>query len=185
MYGGPLRAGVRLGRCPAATSPSTSSSTTGSSTDRICTGRRGRRTPTTWNGSRCCRAARWSCARRWVFPDVVHANDWQTALAPAYINTVEWSRPLHGAATVFTIHNLAYQGNFDGGAMFITGLGREHYHPGEFEHFGDVNLMKGAIVHSTFLSTVSPTYAAKSRRRTSGLAWTACLAAVGATCVAS
>src|ERR1044071_7383030 len=94
-------------------------------------------------------------------PDVVHANDWQTALVPAYINTVEWSRPLHGAASLFTIHNLAYQGNFEGGAMFITGLGREHYHPGEFEHFGDVNLMKGALAHSTFLSTVSPTYAAE------------------------
>ena len=45
--------------------------------------------------------------------------------------------------------------------MFITGLGREHYNPGEFEHLGDVNLMKGALVHSTFLSTVSPTYAAE------------------------
>jgi starch synthase len=94
-------------------------------------------------------------------PDVIHANDWQAALVAPYINTVEWSRPLHAAASVFTIHNLAYQGNFDSGAMFITGLGPEHYHPGEFEHFGDVNLMKAAIVHSTLLSTVSPTYAAE------------------------
>jgi starch synthase len=92
-------------------------------------------------------------------PDVVHANDWQTALCPVYLNTVEWAKPLHGSATVFTIHNLAYQGNFEGGAMFITGLGREHYNPGEFEHFGDLNLMKAAIAHSTMLSTVSPTYA--------------------------
>ena len=43
--------------------------------------------------------------------------------------------------------------------MFITGLGREHYNPGEFEHFGDLNLMKAALSHSTLLSTVSPTYA--------------------------
>jgi starch synthase len=92
-------------------------------------------------------------------PDVVHANDWQTALVPVYVNTVEWAKPLHGAASVYTIHNLAYQGNFEGGAMFITGLGQEHYHPGEFEHFGDLNLMKAAMVHSTMLSTVSPTYA--------------------------
>jgi starch synthase len=99
------------------------------------------------------------CKALGFIPDVVHANDWQTALVPAYTNTVEWGQPLHGAASVFTIHNLAYQGNFDSGAMFITGLGREHYHPGEFEHFGDVNLMKGAIAHSTMLSTVSPTYA--------------------------
>ncbi len=94
----------------------------------------------------------------WV-PDVVHANDWQTALAPVYLNTVEWSKPLHGAASVYTIHNMAYQGIFDGGGMFITGLGREHYRPAEFEHFGALNLMKGGLVHSTMLSTVSPTYA--------------------------
>jgi starch synthase len=91
-------------------------------------------------------------------PDVVHAHDWQTALTPVYLNTVEWGRPLHGAASLFTIHNLSYQGNFAAGAMFITGLGREHFNPGELEHFGDVNLMKGAIAHSTMLSTVSPTY---------------------------
>jgi starch synthase len=92
-------------------------------------------------------------------PDVVHANDWQTALVPAYVNTVEWGKPLHGAGTVFTIHNLAYQGVTDGGAMFVTGLGREHYHSGEFEHFGALNLMKAAIRHANVISTVSPTYA--------------------------
>jgi starch synthase len=94
----------------------------------------------------------------WI-PDVVHANDWQTALAPVYLNTVEWGRPLHASASVYSIHNLAYQGVFDGGAFFVTGLGREHYHPGEFEHFGAMNLTKAALYHSTVLSTVSPTYA--------------------------
>jgi starch synthase len=94
----------------------------------------------------------------WI-PDVIHANDWQTALVPAYVNTVEWAKPLHGSATLFTIHNLAYQGNWESGAMFITGLGQQHFHSGEFEHFGDLNLMKAAIRHSTLLSTVSPTYA--------------------------
>jgi starch synthase len=92
-------------------------------------------------------------------PDVIHANDWQTALVPAYVNTIEWGKPLHGAGTVYTIHNLAYQGVTDGGAMFITGLGKEHYGPAEFEHFGALNLMKGAIRHANVISTVSPTYA--------------------------
>jgi starch synthase len=92
-------------------------------------------------------------------PDVIHANDWQAALVPVYVNTVEWGRPLHGAGTVFSIHNMAYQGVTDGGAMFVTGLGREHYHPGEFEHFGALNLMKAAVRHANLLSTVSPTYA--------------------------
>jgi starch synthase len=94
----------------------------------------------------------------WI-PDVIQCNDWQTALVPVYVNTVEWGQPLHGAATIYSIHNLAYQGIFDGGGMFITGLGREHYNPGELEHFGALNVTKGALNHSTLLSTVSPTYA--------------------------
>ncbi len=92
-------------------------------------------------------------------PDVIHANDWQTALVPVYVNTVEWGKPLHGAGTVFSIHNMAYQGVTDGGAMFVTGLGREHFNPSEFEHFGALNLVKAAIRHSNLLTTVSPTYA--------------------------
>jgi len=97
-------------------------------------------------------------ALAWI-PDVIHANDWQTALVPGFLNTVEWAQPLHGAASIYTIHNLAYQGVFDGGALWLTGLGWEHYKPEEFEHFGALNLTKGAIIHSTLLSTVSPTYA--------------------------
>ncbi len=92
-------------------------------------------------------------------PDVIHCNDWQTALAPVYVNTVEWGKPLHACASVYTIHNLAYQGVGDPGALFITGLGREHMNSGEFEHFGAMNLTKAALRHSTMLSTVSPTYA--------------------------
>jgi starch synthase len=99
------------------------------------------------------------CKTIGFIPDVIHANDWQTALLPVYVNTVEWSKPLHGAGTLFTIHNLAYQGNFESGAMFITGLGEHHFNSNEFEHFGDLNLMKAAIRHANLLSTVSPTYA--------------------------
>jgi starch synthase len=99
------------------------------------------------------------CKAIGFFPDVVHANDWQTALVPLYIDTVEWMKPLHAAATLYTIHNLAYQGVFDSGALFITGLGSEHYNARELEHFGSMNLTKGACYHSTLLSTVSPTYA--------------------------
>ncbi len=99
------------------------------------------------------------CKALGFFPDVIHCNDWQTALVPVYVNTVEWMQPLHAAATIYSIHNLAYQGVFDGGGVFITGLGREHYNPHELEHFGAMNLTKAALYHSTILSTVSPTYA--------------------------
>ena len=101
-------------------------------------------------------------ALAWI-PDLIHAHDWQTALVPVYVNTVEWGQPLHGVATLYTIHNLAHQGIFEGGAMFVTGLGGEHFNAHEFEHFGTLNLTKAALVHSTLLSTVSPTYAREIR----------------------
>jgi len=103
-------------------------------------------------GLELCKALGWT-------PDVVHAHDWQSALVPVYLNTVEWGRPLHGCASIYSIHNLIYQGVFDGGAMGVTGLGGEHYHEREFEHFGAMNLTKAALYHSTLVSTVSPTYA--------------------------
>ncbi len=99
------------------------------------------------------------CKALGFIPDIIHTHDWHTSLVPVYLNTVEWMKPLHGSANVHTIHNLAYQGVLDPGAMFITGLGREHYHAGEFEHFGAMNLMKASIAHSTALTTVSPNYA--------------------------
>jgi len=94
----------------------------------------------------------------WI-PDVIHAHDWQAALVPVYVDTVEWAKPLHGCATVYTIHNLAYQGVYDAGALAVTGLGFEHYNAREFEHFGTTNLTKAALYHSTKLTTVSPRYA--------------------------
>ena len=72
--------------CPAATCRSTSSSTTATSTGRTSTAPRPTPTPTTSSASPSCRAARSSCAKAlgWI-PDVVHANDWQTALVPVYV----------------------------------------------------------------------------------------------------
>ncbi len=99
------------------------------------------------------------CKALGFIPDVIHCNDWQTALVPVYLNTFEWAQPLHGSASIYSIHNLAYQGVLESGALFITGLGREHYNASEFEHFGALNLTKAALRHSTLLSTVSPTYA--------------------------
>ncbi len=101
-------------------------------------------------------------------PEIVHANDWQTALVPVYVNTVEWARPLHGAASIYTIHNLAYQGVADREALVVTGLGPEHDNSNEFEHFGTLNLTKAALAHATLLTTVSPTYAEEIQTPGSG-----------------
>jgi starch synthase len=97
-------------------------------------------------------------------PDVFHVNDWQTALVPVYLNSLYRGTSLQRAATLFTIHNLAFQGAFDGGGFFVTALPRERYNAGELEHFGALNLMKGALAHATLLSTVSPTYANEIQR---------------------
>ena len=94
----------------------------------------------------------------WI-PDVIHAHDWQTALVPVYVDTVEWAQPLYGSAAVYTIHNLAHQGVEAPGAMFVTGLGQEHFNSREFEHFGTLNLTKAALYRSTALTTVSGNYA--------------------------
>jgi starch synthase len=160
MYFGAARAGVRLGRLPGSDVPIYFLEYNRFFDRPYLYGPSGQAYPDNLERfALFSRGAIELCKGLGFMPDVVHANDWQAALAPVYLNTVEWAQPMHASASVFTIHNLAYQGNFDRGAMFITGLGAGHLHPGEFEHLGDLNLMKGALVHATLLSTVSPTYA--------------------------
>lgn len=88
-------------------------------------------------------------------PDIIHANDWQTALVPVYQNSV-YRRAF--TKTVFTIHNIEYQGHYGREALNdILNLPADQQHLVEFH--GDVNLMKGAIETSHRFTTVSPTYA--------------------------
>jgi len=106
-----------------------------------------------------CRGALMVCRAEGFLPDVIHAHDWQAALAPAFVNTVEWGTPFHGCATVLTVHNLGYQGMFTPSSLRVTGLGDEHLNDREFEHFGALNLLKGGLMHADRITTVSPTYA--------------------------
>jgi starch synthase len=159
MYSGLMRAGVRLGRLPGSDVPIYFIEHHRFFDRPFIYGPPGDAYPDNLERfSFFSRASLELCKALGFIPDVLHAHDWQAALVPVYSNTVEWGQPLHGAASVFTIHNLAYQGVHEAGAMFITGLGQEHFNSQEFEHFGDVNLMKAALRHSTMLSTVSPTY---------------------------
>ena len=86
--------------------------------------------------------------------DVIHANDWHTALIPAYMQ--EGIGP-HGARGILTIHNLAYQGVFPWESAGTTGLSEGLL--ASFEHDGKLNLLRGGILQADFLSTVSPSYA--------------------------
>ncbi len=89
-------------------------------------------------------------------PEVIHCNDWQTALIPVWLRTGEYLKDI---ATLFTIHNFAYQGVFDRAVMDELGLDPGLFNMHALEFFGQVNFMKGALVFSDLLSTVSPTYA--------------------------
>ena len=87
-------------------------------------------------------------------PDVVHTNDWQTALTPVLIK----KRGI-GVKTLQTIHNLAYQGIFPKETVERLSLGWELFHMEALEFWGKVNFLKGGIVFSDAVNTVSPTYA--------------------------
>lgn len=97
-------------------------------------------------------------ATGWM-PDIVHAHDWHTAIACAYLNTVERLSPLFRAAGILTIHNARHQGNFPASLMPLTGLGWEHFTFLEAEFHGKLSLLKTGVVHATLITTVSPTYA--------------------------
>jgi starch synthase len=99
-------------------------------------------------------------ARRIFRPSVIHCHDWQTALVPAYMKTRLAGDPTFaGIRTLFTIHNLGYQGLFDRSALADVGLDDSLFQPGLLEFFGRVNFMKAGILFSDALTTVSPAYA--------------------------
>ncbi len=96
-------------------------------------------------------------------PDVLHAHDWQSALSVVYLNCLY--RHVSGydkIKTVFTIHNIEYQGKYDFSILYdVFALGHECH--GLMEYDGCINLMKGAIVCADIVSTVSPRYAQEIR----------------------
>ncbi|CAL1238876.1 glycogen synthase GlgA [Candidatus Methylocalor cossyra] len=87
-------------------------------------------------------------------PDLVHCNDWQTGLIPALLGD-EPGRP----ATVFTIHNLAYQGIFPHGTFLRLRLPVRFWSPQALEFYGQLSFIKGGLAFADRLNTVSPTYA--------------------------
>ena len=92
-------------------------------------------------------------------PDIIHCNDWQTALTPVYYSTMYANQPgYENIKTVFTIHNIQYQGVY-GEELLDNVVGINHAHKNILEYDGTVNLMKGAIETANAVTTVSPSYA--------------------------
>ncbi len=90
------------------------------------------------------------------YPDVIHTNDWQTALIPVLVKT---KYRMDSIKTVHTIHNIAYQGVFDKKTIDQLGLDWKLFNMEALEFYGKVNFLKGGIVFSDAVTTVSPTYA--------------------------
>ena len=98
--------------------------------------------------------------RRLFRPQVIHCHDWQAALVPIYIRTLYAGDPTFlGLKTVLTIHNLGYQGLFDPTVLPEIGLDTALFRPDGLEFFGRVNLLKGGLLYSDALTTVSRKYA--------------------------
>jgi starch synthase len=99
-------------------------------------------------------------ARRIFRPQVIHCHDWQSGMVAAYLQSPLAGDPTFaGMKTLFTIHNLGYQGLFNKETGVEIGLDPALFHPGGVEFFGQISFIKGGIVYSDAISTVSRTYA--------------------------
>ncbi len=92
-------------------------------------------------------------------PDIIHCNDWQTGLTPVYLKTLYRNvAALKRTGSVFTIHNIGYQGLFWHYDLHLTNLGWEFFTPQALEFYGKLNFLKGGIVFSDTVTTVSRRY---------------------------
>jgi starch synthase len=88
-------------------------------------------------------------------PDVVHVHDWQAGLAPAYLHYAHRPRP----ASVMTVHNLAYQGQFPHDMLDAFGLPQDSFSLHGVEYYGSISFLKAGLQFADRITTVSPTYA--------------------------
>jgi len=93
-------------------------------------------------------------------PDIILCNDWQSGLIPAYLKTLYLIDAFFAQTkTVFTIHNIAYQGMFGKDTFVKAGFSWFDFTPDKLEYYGGINFMKAGIVYSDVITTVSPSYA--------------------------
>lgn len=93
-------------------------------------------------------------------PDIIHTNDWHTALVNVYINDFRKGDSYYNdIRSIFTIHNLKYQGVFNSDYLRLCGLSGSYFNENDLKYYDAINFMKGAVVHSTAVTTVSKNYA--------------------------
>jgi len=96
--------------------------------------------------------------------DIVHCNDWQTGLAPAYLH----HSGVPSAASLMTIHNLAYQGIFPPHTLTELNLPPSSFSIEGLEYYGNLSFLKAGLYYADHISTVSPSYAAEIQQETLG-----------------
>lgn len=102
-------------------------------------------------------------------PDIVHANDWHTAIIPAYLKKLFKDDPVFtDTASVLTIHNIAYQGRYHKDFYAYSGLDYDDFTQDTFECHYAINLLKGGIQFADMINTVSPGYAIETRSAPGG-----------------
>jgi starch synthase len=90
---------------------------------------------------------------------VAHCHDWQTAAVPAYLKTIYKADPFFSrCVSVFTIHNIGYQGVFPKNKLAVTGLPTTEFNPAGIEYWDNLSLLKAGIVYADAITTVSPKY---------------------------
>jgi starch synthase len=95
-----------------------------------------------------------------IAPDIIHAHDWQTGLVIPYLRTLYAGEPLFRSThTLFTIHNMGYQGVFPPWVFGFSGIPETEFHWRKMEYYGNVSFLKSGIVYADAVSTVSRTYA--------------------------
>ncbi|QGP91119.1 Glycogen synthase [Neomoorella glycerini] len=93
-------------------------------------------------------------------PDIIHCNDWQTGPIPLFLKVKHEDNPFYRqTATIYTIHNLQYQGTFPRHTLKIMALGEEFFTPERLEFYGQVSFMKAGILYADLINTVSKKYA--------------------------
>ncbi len=93
-------------------------------------------------------------------PDLIHCNDWESGPIPFLLREKYRSDPFYSRiATVFTVHNLLYQGNYPKECLRLLGVGNEYFHPERLEFYGQVSFIKAGLMYADVISTVSRRYA--------------------------
>ncbi|MEJ2696328.1 MAG: glycogen synthase GlgA [Candidatus Sulfobium sp.] len=101
-----------------------------------------------------------TCLAMDIRPDLIHCNDWQTGMVPLYLRYFYADKShVKNTATLYTVHNLGYQGLFPPVDISFTGLGSDYFTPDRLEFYGRLNFMKAGLLYADLLNTVSKTYA--------------------------